>query len=95
MEELVREKFLFLVRKVSTFEIIVNAFAVVGIEQDNAAYYSQQFKAMEASFVSRHEESSSVAAENGCDVSGRRDASSSSLSNSIESLRTILSDPLT
>lgn len=69
--------------------------AVVGIEQDNAAYYSQQFKAMEASFVSRHEESSSVAAENGCDVSGRRDASSSSLSNSIESLRTILSDPLT
>ncbi|KAL0705193.1 hypothetical protein Bca4012_071618 [Brassica carinata] len=34
-------------------------------------------------------ESSLVAAENGCDVSGRRDASSSSLSNSIESLRTI------
>ncbi|KAJ0266366.1 U-box domain-containing protein 62 [Hirschfeldia incana] len=67
------------------------------IEQDNAAYYSQQFKAMEAGFVSsRHEESSSlVAAENGCDVSGRRDASSSSLSNSIESLRTILSDPIT
>ncbi|KAF3610614.1 hypothetical protein DY000_02046466 [Brassica cretica] len=31
-------------------------------------------------------ESSLVAAENGCDVSGRRDASSSSLSNSIESL---------
>ncbi|CAF1790499.1 U-box domain-containing protein 62 [Brassica napus] len=69
--------------------------AVVGIEQDNAAYYSQQFKAMEASFVSRQEESSSVAAENGCDVSGRRDASSSSLSNSVESLRTILSDPIT
>ncbi|KAF2575252.1 hypothetical protein F2Q70_00006617 [Brassica cretica] len=66
-----------------------------GEEQDNAAYYSQQFKAMEASFVSRQEESSSVAAENGCDVSGRRDASSSSLSNSIESLRTILSDPIT
>ncbi|KAF2556580.1 hypothetical protein F2Q68_00014124 [Brassica cretica] len=34
-------------------------------------------------------ESSLVAAENGCDVSGRRDASSSSFSNSIESLRTI------
>ncbi|KAJ4883457.1 U-box domain-containing protein 62 [Raphanus sativus] len=74
--------------------------AVTAVAQDNnnAAYYSQQFKTMEASFVSssRHEESSSVAAENGCDVSGgRRDASSTSLSSSIESLRTILSDPIT
>ncbi|CAF2046713.1 unnamed protein product [Brassica rapa] len=49
---------------------------------------------MEASFVSRHEESSLVAAESGCDVSGRRDTSSSPLSNLIESLRTILSDPI-
>ncbi|KAF8115209.1 hypothetical protein N665_0029s0052 [Sinapis alba] len=70
--------------------------AVTAVEQDNVAYYSQQFKTMEAGFVSRHEESSLVAAENGCDVSGRRDtSSSSSLSNSIESLRTILSDPIT
>lgn len=70
----------------------------VAQDNNNAAYYSQQFKTMEASFVSssRHEESSSVAAENGCDVSGgRRDASSTSLSSSIESLRTILSDPIT
>ncbi|CAF1931027.1 unnamed protein product [Brassica oleracea] len=35
------------------------------VEQENAAYYSQQFKAMEAGFVSRDEESSLVAAENG------------------------------
>ncbi|CAN6986837.1 unnamed protein product [Brassica rapa subsp. trilocularis] len=49
---------------------------------------------MEASFVSRHEESSLMAAESGCDVSGRRDTSSSPLSNLIESLRTILSDPI-
>ncbi|KAH0911833.1 hypothetical protein HID58_035154, partial [Brassica napus] len=66
----------------------------IAVEQENAAYYSQQFKAMEASFVSRHEESSLVAAESGCDVSGRRDTSSSPLSNLIESLRTILSDPI-
>uniref|UniRef100_A0A1J3K351 U-box domain-containing protein 62 n=1 Tax=Noccaea caerulescens TaxID=107243 RepID=A0A1J3K351_NOCCA len=68
--------------------------AVMVVGQDNAAYYSQDFKTIEASFVPRQEESSSVAAENGCDFSGRRDPSSSS-SNSIESLRTILSDPTT
>lgn len=69
-------------------------YAVIVAGQDNAgAYYSQHFKTMDASFASRHEESS-AAAENGCDFSGRRDPSSSS-SNSIESLRTILSDPTT
>ncbi|XP_010491055.1 PREDICTED: U-box domain-containing protein 62 [Camelina sativa] len=68
--------------------------AVIVVGQDNAAYYSQHFKTMETSFASRNEESSSVAADNGCDFSGRRDPSSSS-SNSIESLRTILSDPTT
>ncbi|ESQ40438.1 hypothetical protein EUTSA_v10013906mg [Eutrema salsugineum] len=76
-----------------TGEDSVSAGAVTVGGQDNAAYYSQQFKTMDASFASRHEESSSVAAENGCDFSGRRDPSSSS--NSIESLRTILSDPTT
>ena len=35
-----------------------------------------------------------MAAESGCDVNGRRDTSSSPLSNLIESLRTILSDPI-
>ncbi|KAF3605011.1 hypothetical protein DY000_02049116 [Brassica cretica] len=36
-----------------------------------------------------------LSVEEWCDVSGRRDTPSSSLSNSIESLRTILSDPIT
>lgn len=66
---------------------------MIVVEQDNAAYYSQHFKTMDSSFASRNEESS-VAAENGCNFSGRRDPSSSS-NNSIESLRTILSDPTT
>ncbi|CAE6086960.1 unnamed protein product [Arabidopsis arenosa] len=71
----------------------VSAGAVIVVGQDNAAYYSQHFKPMEANFASRNEESS-IAVDNGCDFSGRRDPSSSS-SNSIESLRTILSDPTT
>ncbi|KAL1197055.1 U-box domain-containing protein 62 [Cardamine amara subsp. amara] len=71
----------------------VSAGAVIVVGEDNTAYYSQHYKTMETSFASRHEESP-VAAENGCDFSGRRDPSSSS-SNSIESLRTILSDPTT
>ncbi|CAN8237242.1 unnamed protein product [Cochlearia groenlandica] len=63
--------------------VLAGAVTVAG--QDNTAYYSQHFKTMEASFASRHEESL-VAVEN---------VSSTSSSNSIESLRSILSDPIT